>query len=100
MAAILLIIMLKSRQRFVLMFALLVAGFVAVPFIPQKWLDRQQSTLEYEEDGSAMSRIDNWKFCWTVATDRPITGAGFDFQSRETFGKYAPDFLIKYGGKI
>lgn len=100
MAVILLIIMLKSRQRFLLIFALLISGVLAVPFIPQKWLDRQQSTLEYEEDGSAMSRIDNWKFCWTVAMDRPITGAGFDFQSRETFAKYAPDFLIKYGGKV
>src|SRR5207244_118385 len=54
----------------------------------------------YEEDGSAMSRIDNWKFCWTVALDRPLTGAGFDFQSSETFAKYAPEFLIKYGGKV
>jgi putative inorganic carbon (HCO3(-)) transporter len=100
MAVLLVIMMLKSKQRFILIFALLVLGVVALPFVPQKWLDRQQSTLSYEEDGSAMSRIDNWKFCWTLALDNPITGAGFDFQSREMFAKYAPDFLIKYGGKI
>ena len=47
-----------------------------------------------------MSRIDNWKFCWLVATDNPITGAGFDFQTPAVFARYAPDFLVKYKGKV
>jgi putative inorganic carbon (HCO3(-)) transporter len=96
----LLLIMLKSRHRVVLAAGLVVCGVLAIPFIPQKWLDRQKTTVTYEEDTSAMSRIDNWKFCWIVATDRPITGAGFDFQSRAVFARYAPEFLIKYNGKI
>jgi probable O-glycosylation ligase (exosortase A-associated) len=100
MVILLLVIMLKSKRRLVLMFALAAAGVLALPFVPQKWIDRQQSIVTYEEDDSAMSRIDNWKFCWTVALDRPLTGAGFDFQSREVFEKYAPEFVIKYGGKV
>jgi probable O-glycosylation ligase (exosortase A-associated) len=100
MAAVLFLMMLKSRHRIALIVAILIAGFVALPFIPQKWLDRQQSTLSYEEDGSAMSRIDNWKFCWRLAMDHPITGAGFDFQSRAVVAKYAPELLLKYNGKI
>src|SRR5207245_7011848 len=78
----------------------LIGGVIALPFIPQQWLERQQSTITYEEDTSAMSRIDNWKFCWKVATDNPLTGAGFDFQTRAVFARYAPEFLIKYNGKI
>jgi len=100
MGVLLLMIMLKSRWRIVLIVAALVGGVAAIPFIPQKWLDRQQSTLSYEEDGSAMSRIDNWRFCWLVATDNPITGAGFDFQTPAVFARYAPDFLVKYKGKV
>jgi probable O-glycosylation ligase (exosortase A-associated) len=100
MGVLLLIMILKSRHRLVLLAAVVLLGMFSIPFIPQKWLDRQQSTVNYEEDGSAMSRIDNWKFCWLVALDRPLTGAGFDFQSRDVFAKYAPDFLIKYNGKI
>jgi probable O-glycosylation ligase (exosortase A-associated) len=100
MAALLLAIMLKSRWRIVLIVTALIGGVAAIPFIPQKWLDRQQSTLSYEEDGSAMSRIDNWKFCWRVASDNPITGAGFDFQTPAVFARYAPEFLVKYRGKI
>jgi probable O-glycosylation ligase (exosortase A-associated) len=100
MAAVLFVLIMRSRWRILLTVGAVVAGVAAIPFIPQKWLDRQQTTLSYEEDGSAMSRIDNWKFCWTVATDVPITGAGFDFQTREVFARYAPEFLIKYRGKI
>ncbi|HEY2921482.1 MAG TPA: putative O-glycosylation ligase, exosortase A system-associated, partial [Candidatus Binatia bacterium] len=100
MAVLLTVIMLKSRHRIVLIAAVLIGGVAAIPFIPQKWLERQQSTLSYGDDGSAMSRLDNWQFCWKVAMDRPITGAGFDFQTRAVFAKYAPEFLIKYNGKI
>jgi len=76
---------------------LLIGTILALPYVPDKWWHRQQTTLTYQDDGSAMSRIDNWKFCWRIALDRPITGAGFKFFSDETFGKYAPDFLLKYG---
>jgi len=100
MVVVLLVMVLKSKHRFILIFAVLIGCAFAVPFVPQKWLERQQTVMTYEEDGSAMSRIDNWKFCWAVAMDRPVTGAGFDFQSREAFAKYAPEFLIKYGGKV
>jgi putative inorganic carbon (hco3(-)) transporter len=100
MAVVLLVIMMKSRHRIVLTCALLIATAVAIPLIPQKWLERQQSVATYGEDTSAMSRLDNWAFCWRVALDRPLTGAGFDFQSRDVFAKYAPEFLIKYRGKI
>ena len=100
MAVLLAVMMLKSRHRIVLIAAVLIGAVASIPFIPQKWLERQQSTLSYEDDGSAMSRLDNWQFCWKVATDNPITGAGFDFQTRAVFARYAPDFLIKYNGKI
>ena len=47
-----------------------------------------------------MSRLDNWQLCWLIALDHPLTGAGFEFQSRDIVAKYAPDFLLKYGGKV
>ncbi len=100
LALILLVIMLKGKHRLAFIFAALIAGMIALPFVPQKWLERQQTVFSYEEDSSAMSRVDNWKFCWLVAQDYPLTGAGFDFQSREMFEKYAPEFLIRYNGKI
>jgi probable O-glycosylation ligase (exosortase A-associated) len=95
----LLVIMLKSRYRFVLATALLIIGISLIPFIPQKWIARQETVGTYEEDASAMSRIDNWKLCWTLALDRPLTGGGFYYMRPEVFAKYGPDFLVKYRGK-
>jgi probable O-glycosylation ligase (exosortase A-associated) len=100
MAAVLLVIVLRSRYRLLFITAFVVTGVAVAPFIPERWVARQQTVFTYEEDSSAMSRIDNWRFCWLLALDNPITGAGFDFQSRDIFAKYAPDFLIKYGGTV
>jgi putative inorganic carbon (hco3(-)) transporter len=100
MAAVLMVIMLKSKYRLVFLVAALIGGAAALQVVPERWLARQQTVFTYEEDTSAMSRIDNWQFCWSLAKDNPITGGGFDFQSREVFAKYAPEFLLKYGGKI
>lgn len=98
------LMVLKSKHRVLVLGGAMMVAILAIPFVaqlvPEKWLARQQTVFTYEEDNSAMSRIDNWHFCWTLALDRPITGAGFDFQSREVFAKYAPEFLIKYNGKI
>jgi probable O-glycosylation ligase (exosortase A-associated) len=93
-------IIMKHRFRILMLVSILIVGVLAVPFLPEKWMNRQRSTLNYEDDGSAMSRIDGWKLCWRVAMDRPLTGAGFDFQSKETFAKYAPEFLYTYRGKV
>src|SRR5262249_25079124 len=85
--------------RILVLGIMLLAGLIAAPLLPETWWNRQKTTLEYEDDGSAMSRIDNWKFCWKVAEDRPLVGGGFRFHSPEIFARYAPEFVAKYPGK-
>jgi O-antigen ligase len=43
-----------------------------------------------------MSRIENWRFCWRVAVDRPFYGGGFKFFSRDVFARYYPEFLSRF----
>jgi probable O-glycosylation ligase (exosortase A-associated) len=100
LAVVLLVIALKSRRRFMVLPVVVVTAILAVPFVPEKWWDRQQTMLTYEQDSSAMSRIDNWKFCWNLALDHPFTGAGFDYVTPDLVAKYAPQFLLTYGGKV
>jgi probable O-glycosylation ligase (exosortase A-associated) len=100
LVVILLVIALKSKHRFIVLPAVLMIGVLSLPYIPDKWLGRQQTMLTYEEDASAMSRIDNWKFCWDLALDHPFTGAGFNYLSPDLVAKYAPQFLITYGGTV
>src|SRR5262249_21277881 len=66
LAFVLLAIILREKYRVRILSAVLIAGLVAVPSIPQRWWDRQMTTFTYESDTSAMSRIDNWKFVWRV----------------------------------
>jgi len=93
---VLLAIMFKSRHRALTLLAVLIAGMLALPFIPQQWWNRQQSVVNYEADASAMSRIEMWQFSWHLALDRPLTGGGFEFQTRDTFIKHAPDSYSLY----
>jgi probable O-glycosylation ligase (exosortase A-associated) len=45
---------------------------------------------EYEEDGSAMGRINAWWLAFNIA-NRRITGAGFEAYTPETFAAFAPN---------
>lgn len=46
----------------------------------------------YQQDGSAMGRINAWHLAFNIANHR-ITGAGFEAYTPETFALYAPDPL-------
>ena len=81
----------KSRHRFALLPVLVIAALVAVPMLPDKWFDRAQTIQTYEEDRSAMGRINAWKFGFNLAKARPLTGGGYGAYSQELFRKYAPD---------
>jgi putative inorganic carbon (HCO3(-)) transporter len=92
----------KSKKFFLFLagaFLCLIIYLFLPQILPQKFIERQETTLEYQQDQSAMSRIDNWVFCLRLAKNRPLVGGGFNYNTKETFAKYAPDFLNKYGGK-
>lgn len=97
LAFVCLLIVLKSSKKLLILSLLVLMAPAAVGFLPEKWIGRQRTTLTYEEDSSAMSRLGEWEFCWRLATDRPLTGGGFLFYSMETYAKYYPEFLNTYG---
>jgi probable O-glycosylation ligase (exosortase A-associated) len=80
----------KSRNRVIIgivVVAALPALFLAMP---QSWHDRMATIGEYQEDGSAMGRINAWHYAVNVANDR-IVGAGFEAWTPSTFAIWAPD---------
>ena len=81
----------KTRRRFVFM-SLLVPVFIAgYLFMPQSWHDRMESIKNYQQDESAMGRINAWEFAFNVAKDRPLVGAGNRAFLPDMFARYAPD---------
>lgn len=54
-----------------------VAACLAVSVLAGKEIrERFLSTRQYQEDRSAMSRMESWKAAWTMAWERPLTGHG------------------------
>jgi len=82
---------LKGRKKAILgiLLAILVPAFLM--FMPEAWWNRMETIQTYQEDGSAMARLNSWGFGWNLAKDRPIVGGGlFAFQPA-AFERYAPD---------
>lgn len=58
-----------------------VAAFGIVWFaqnLPEHWFERMQTIETYEEDTSAMGRLEAWRDGINYALSNPLTGAGFD----------------------
>jgi probable O-glycosylation ligase (exosortase A-associated) len=89
--AIAVFLFLRSRRKFLLGVGLILAVVTLLAFMPASWHDRMGTITNYEEDGSAMGRINAWGFAFNLALDRPLTGGGFDTFTQPLFFKYAPD---------
>jgi probable O-glycosylation ligase (exosortase A-associated) len=82
---------LKSRARVVTGILLLMMIPVAIDFMPEKWEERMRTIQSYEEDTSAMGRINAWMMAYNLAKERPLVGGGFQIYNLDVFGRYAPD---------
>jgi len=68
----------KSRRRAFTLLASVLAIVVALAFMPKSWMDRMMTIESYQEDSSAMGRIEMWTFATNIANHNPIFGGGFN----------------------
>lgn len=90
MVAMGLFLWMKSRNKIVTGFYMLIAVAIMASIMPQAWYDRMNTIKTYQQDQSAQGRINAWHTAFNVAKDR-ITGGGFDMFRPPTFRQYAPD---------
>jgi len=90
-AAMLFFLWLKSPKKMVPAIVAVMMIPVAVAFMPDKWSERMDTINEYQEDASAMGRINAWKMAVNLANDRVLIGGGFNLWNGITFARYAPD---------
>lgn len=89
-AAMSILLWLKSRSKATIAIYIFAAiGLVAV-IMPQQYWDRMNTIKTYEQDASAMGRINAWHAAFNIAKDR-LTGGGFQAFQERTFQLYAPD---------
>jgi putative inorganic carbon (hco3(-)) transporter len=80
----------RTKKKVLTMVISLGLGFSLVWFMPATWESRMQTIGNYEEDTSAMQRLNSWETAINVANDR-LTGAGFAIATTEIFARYAPN---------
>lgn len=83
---------LKSPGKLLSGIAMTLVGGILVAFMPESWNSRMDTIGTYQEDASAMGRINAWWMAWNLAKDR-FFGGGFDIYTPEIFAMYAPDPL-------
>lgn len=81
----------KTRKRFVFLLLMAPVLYAGYQFMPESWHDRMQSIEHYQQDASAMGRINAWKFAFNLAKDRPLVGGGNQAFTPDLFARYAPD---------
>lgn len=77
LAAVLLVLAGKAKRTVWAAVGLAAAYVFVVNFAPPGWFERMDTIRHYEQDGSAMARLDAWYIAWRLALDRPWLGAGF-----------------------
>lgn len=78
----------SERNKLVIGMLILLGIFIALPLMPEHWWERMQTIRSYEEDASAMGRINAWIVAWEVAKHN-FFGAGMSYQHQ--------DFFLLYG---
>ncbi len=90
MAAMILFFWAKSNNRAVIGVLLVCVMPILVLSMPSQWHERIDTIKTYEEDGSAMGRINAWRMATNLALDRPLVGGGFEIYDPGVFLLYAP----------
>jgi putative inorganic carbon (HCO3(-)) transporter len=81
---------LKTKTKLVSGAAIVLLASILFTFMPESWHERMESIYNYQEDESAMSRINSWQYSINVANDR-LTGGGLQSWSQAMFAVYAPN---------
>ncbi len=79
----------RGRQKLVLGVFIGLVAWGLLTFMPEQWGARMSTIAEYQEDGSAMGRVNAWWMAWNLAKDR-VFGGGFTIYEPDIFARYAP----------
>ncbi len=80
----------RSPNKIVGGIVLVVVGFGVAALMPSEWSSRMNTIETYDQDASAMGRINAWWMAWNLAKAN-LFGGGFQVYTAQIFQLYAPD---------
>ena len=85
-----LVLWIRSDKKIATGFVVVLVGALLVTYMPETWQQRMSTIQNYQEDGSALGRINAWWMTFRVANDN-VFGGGFAIYTPQLFAKYAPN---------
>ncbi|MDR2187947.1 MAG: putative O-glycosylation ligase, exosortase A system-associated [Azonexus sp.] len=90
LVAMTILIWIRGRQKLVFGLMAIAIAFLIFPFMPEAWWSRMETIETYDQDASALGRINAWHMTWNLAKDR-FLGGGFSIYNATVFAMYAPN---------
>ncbi|MDY0011724.1 MAG: putative O-glycosylation ligase, exosortase A system-associated [Rhodocyclaceae bacterium] len=90
MAAMGVMFWLKARNKFLILVLGLISIGLVLLIMPPEWTARMNTIETYQEDASAMGRINAWWMAFNLAKSR-FFGGGFETFQWQMFALYAPN---------
>lgn len=81
-----------GKQKILVIFIAVFIAVIALTLMPDTYWQRMHTVKTYDQDASAMGRINAWWCAFNLANNR-LLGAGFEYASPLTFSLYAPNPL-------
>ena len=78
MGVVTIILLWHSKRKYLVLPVIIIGAYLAFQFLPDEWFGRMATIETYDEDTSAMGRIEVWKDGWYHTLSHPFAGAGFE----------------------
>ncbi|MET0518610.1 MAG: putative O-glycosylation ligase, exosortase A system-associated [Burkholderiaceae bacterium] len=80
----------RGKSKLAMGVVFVVLGIALIAFMPDSWTERMSTIKTYDQDGSALGRLNAWWMAFNLAKDN-FFGGGFMVSTPQLFAKYAPD---------
>ena len=91
-AAMALVLWWRSKNKFVGAIGIVVVGAALLSMMPAEWWERMGTIKTYQQDESALGRLNAWGMAWNLAKSN-LFGGGFFIWTASVFAIYGPDPL-------
>ncbi|WP_031435241.1 putative O-glycosylation ligase, exosortase A system-associated [Methylomarinum vadi] len=78
LAVLTLVLIWNSNRKYLAIPTAIIGAYFAIDYLPEEWFGRMGTIETYEEDASAMGRIQAWTDGWNHTLHHPFTGSGFE----------------------
>lgn len=90
LTAMAMVLVIKGKHKLTLITLAAIVAAVALILMPEKYWERIDTINTYQEDASAMGRINTWIAAFNIANAR-LTGAGYEYYGSWLYRAHSPN---------